>query len=72
MAEQLADVVAKIKAAAERQGYTRNALAVAAGVPATTVTRLFSGDRPDPHLSTVVKLARVLGLVVDVKPKGKQ
>lgn len=67
MGEKLLAVVAKIKAEADRQGYTRNALAVAADVPATTVFRIFKGDRLDPHLSTVIKLAGVLGLKVDVK-----
>lgn len=59
--KKLLALVAEIAAEMARQGLTRNALAVKAGVPPATVTRLFAGDRPDPQLSTVVKLAEALG-----------
>ncbi len=72
MSDKLLTVVAKIKAEADRQGYTRNALAVAAEVPPTTVTRLFAGERMNPHLSTVIALAAVLGMKVDVKRLREQ
>lgn len=64
-------LVAEIAAVMERQGVTRNALAVRAGVPAATVTRILAGDRPDPQLSTVVKLAEALGLRVGLV-EGKE
>jgi transcriptional regulator with XRE-family HTH domain len=61
MSEKLLALVAEIAAEMDRQGITRNALAVKAGVPAATVTRILSGERPDPQLSTLVRLAEVLG-----------
>lgn len=70
MAEKLLALVAEIAAEMEGQGMSRNALAVRAGVPAATVTRILSGDRPDPQLSTLVRLAGALGKRVALVAAG--
>jgi len=54
-------VVTQIAAEMERQGMTRYALAKAAGMPAATLGRILSGERPDPQLSTLERLADALG-----------
>jgi predicted transcriptional regulator len=53
----------------ERTGMTMYALAKAASVPPATVTRILSGVRPDPQLSTVLKLVDAVGLRVQLLPK---
>ncbi len=48
----------------ERQGLTAYRLAKDAGIPAATLGRILAGERPDPQLSTIVKLAAALGYEV--------
>ena len=58
----VAAVVAAIAAEMDRQQVNRRGLATAAGLSATAVTRLFAGEREDPSLSTLLRLADALGM----------
>jgi hypothetical protein len=64
----VAAIVASISAEMERRGVNSLGLSVMADLPASTVWRLFSGDRADPALSTVVRLAEALGMTVALVP----
>jgi len=52
---------AKIKAARQALNLTQEQLAERLGWMRQAVTRMESGDRLDPHLSTAVQLAHALG-----------
>ncbi|HEX3152941.1 MAG TPA: helix-turn-helix transcriptional regulator [Gemmataceae bacterium] len=54
-------LVVAIATEMERQGLSAYALGKLAKVPAATITRILSGDRPDPQASTVERLAAGLG-----------
>ncbi|HEY7153115.1 MAG TPA: helix-turn-helix transcriptional regulator [Gemmataceae bacterium] len=47
------------------RGLSQQALATAAGLSISVVTTIEQGQRDDPRISTVVALARALGIGVD-------
>lgn len=49
----------------ENRGWTREALAYHAGLSWAAVAQIETGRRPDPRLSTLVALARALGVALD-------
>lgn len=51
---------ARLRAA--RGNRTQDEIATAAGMPRPHYARLESGQRPDPRLSTAVRVARALGV----------
>lgn len=55
----------RIRAAREKAGLTRNALAVQAGLDNPYVIRLERGDISHPSFFAVAKIARVLGVSLD-------
>lgn len=55
----------KIKSLRERRSLTQQQAADAAGMPRPHWTRLESGERPDPQLSTAEKVAKALGVRVE-------
>jgi transcriptional regulator with XRE-family HTH domain len=75
----LKDRVRELRKAA---GLTQQALAVKAGVSVSVVQHIEQGAIPDPRVSTLVQLARAMGVPLDAlvedggepapeKPKGK-
>ena len=54
-------LVSAIAGEMNRQGLTAYALGKRSGLPAATITRILSGNRPDPQVSTIEKLAAGLG-----------
>lgn len=52
---------AKIQSVMQARGITRAELARLTGIAPPHVTRILSGERPDPKLSTVERLAMALG-----------
>ena len=54
----------RLKKLRENQGITRYELAKRARCPTTTVDNIELGRRQDPQLSTLIKLARGLGITV--------
>ena len=69
---KLLPLIAEIAAEVERKEMSMYAVAKAAGVTATVAARVLAGQRPDPQLSTVEKLATAVGKrIVLVDGKGK-
>jgi transcriptional regulator with XRE-family HTH domain len=66
VANSSASLGTAIQRARKRAGMTQAALAKALGVPQGVVARLETGGRPDPRLSTIVAVARALGVSLDV------
>jgi transcriptional regulator with XRE-family HTH domain len=56
--------VEKLRAALAARSLTQKDLARLAGLPAVSVAQLFSGYRDDPRVSTMVRVAMVLGVPV--------
>jgi transcriptional regulator with XRE-family HTH domain len=54
-----------LRAARERRGWNREALAYHAGVSGAAIAQIESGRRKDPRLSTLSALASALGIGVD-------
>lgn len=52
----------KLKSARKTAGITQEELAEASGIALASIRGLEQGQRPDPHFSTVQKLAKALGL----------
>ncbi|WP_373749642.1 helix-turn-helix domain-containing protein, partial [Jeotgalibaca porci] len=52
----------KLKYLRESRGYGVNQLALKSGVSASQISRFESGERKDPTLETVKKLASALGI----------
>lgn len=61
---------AKLRAA--RGDRTQQQIADAAGLHQSAYARIESGDRPDPQLSTAVKVAEALGTTVDLLIVGQR
>ena len=59
-----------IRAERLRQGLTQAEAAERAGMYRPSWTRLESGARPDPPLSTLVAVARALGCELTIRPDG--
>ena len=55
----------RLKAAKEKRRITNAEIAELANLPATTVTRIFSGATPNPTFETFVQIAIALGISVD-------
>jgi transcriptional regulator with XRE-family HTH domain len=55
----------RIRELRDAAGLSQQALAMAAGLSISVVTQLEQGQREDPRLSTVVALARALGVTLD-------
>jgi putative transcriptional regulator len=51
-------------------GLTQEALASKSGVTATTIAAIEQGRRHDPHIGTIMRLARALG--VDIQELFKE
>ena len=64
--KKLQPILAEVVSEMTRLGMTKYKLAKLAKLPPATVTRIISGDRPDPQLSTVLKLVGAVGLRVEV------
>ncbi len=60
-----ADIGRSLRAARERRGWSREALAYHAGVSWAAITQIESGRRIDVRLSSLVALARALGVGID-------
>lgn len=60
----LVEIVREIAAEIDRQGLRQSDLARLSGVPQPTIYRIFNGERPDPQISTLNKLASALGLSI--------
>ncbi len=58
----------QIDAARERAGLTKADLAERIGADPSVVRRLFSSGTSNPTLKTVLEIAEVLGLEVDLQP----
>jgi transcriptional regulator with XRE-family HTH domain len=54
-----------IRKAREAKNLTQDDLAQRAGVKASQISRLETGDRTDPYFSTMVGIAKALGLSLD-------
>lgn len=54
-----------LREARERAGYTQDELSDVSGVPQAVISRLETGVTADPNFSTVLRLAKPLG----VKPE---
>jgi transcriptional regulator with XRE-family HTH domain len=65
MTEPVPNVGRSVRALREERGLSQMALAVAAGLSLNAVARLEQGGIPDPRLSTVVAIARALGVTLD-------
>ena len=55
----------KIKKLRQRNGLTQEKLAIEAGIPYTTLTKIESGVIKKPAVQTVVKIAKALGIRVE-------
>jgi transcriptional regulator with XRE-family HTH domain len=76
MAQLVAGLGGKLRAAREAAGMTQQGLATTACLAISVVTQLEQGLKVDPRLSTTLALARALGvtvdeLVADEAPKAK-
>lgn len=60
-------VVSALLAEMQRQGLTAYALAKKSGVSAVAIGRIASGERPDPQVSTLEKLAAGLGKSLEIR-----
>jgi transcriptional regulator with XRE-family HTH domain len=65
MVPPVPSLVRRIRELREAAGMTQQALAVAAGVSISVVTKLEQGQNEDPRVSTLQALARALGVKVD-------
>jgi transcriptional regulator with XRE-family HTH domain len=52
----------RVKELRERAGLSQQGLAVAAGLSISLITQMEHGSRSDPKMSTLVALARALGV----------
>jgi transcriptional regulator with XRE-family HTH domain len=59
--------VRAIRSEMERQGLTAYALAQLSGIPAATISRIFSRCRPDPQISTLERLADALKKSLEIR-----
>jgi len=55
----------RLRTLRESAGLTQRALADSAGVPQTTIARLELSPGADPQVSTIVRLARALGVTME-------
>jgi transcriptional regulator with XRE-family HTH domain len=55
----------KIKKLREKNKLTQEKLAIKAGVPYTTLTKIESGVIRKPAVQTIAKIARALGITID-------
>jgi len=55
----------RLRSARERSGWTQDFLASKARVPQPSVSRIESGDTAEPSGTTMIKLARALGVTVE-------
>ncbi len=62
------DVIRTLDAERAAQGMPKAELARRMGVPAEAIRRLFSTERPNPTMKTVVAAAEALGLKVQAVP----
>jgi DNA-binding phage protein len=65
-------LVRKLDTARETQGISKAELARRMNVPAETIRRLFSTDKPNPTVKTAVAAADALGLQLTAVPKRKR
>jgi transcriptional regulator with XRE-family HTH domain len=56
----------RLKQLREKRGFTVMQLAATSGVPYETIYRVERGTHQEPRVSVAVKLARALGLSLDV------
>lgn len=54
-----------LRAVMDAKGIGVRPLAAKCGIPPSTLTRLRNGDRTDPNLSTLIVLARGLGVTIN-------
>lgn len=55
----------RLREIVEDKGWSRKTLSKRSGIHYQQVTKLMKGERADPRLSTVVKLANALGVTTD-------
>jgi transcriptional regulator with XRE-family HTH domain len=65
MVEPVPMLAQRVRQLREAKGLSQQALAVAAGLSISVVTQIEQGHREDPRVSTVVAIARALGVSVD-------
>jgi transcriptional regulator with XRE-family HTH domain len=65
MADPVPSLARRIRRLREAAGMTQQALAVAAGLSISAVTKLEQGQNEDPRVSTLLALAQALGVRVD-------
>lgn len=68
MAYELEQIAEELKAARKAKGLSQRALSALAGVPQSHISRVEKGE-VDLRLSSLVQIARVLGMEVKLVPK---
>jgi transcriptional regulator with XRE-family HTH domain len=63
--ENVPALAGNLKTLRQAKGLTQQALASAAGISMSVVFQIEQGARGDPRISTVVALARALGVTMD-------
>jgi transcriptional regulator with XRE-family HTH domain len=63
--KEISDLARHVRQLREAAGMSQQALAIAAGLSISVVTQLEQGTKADPRISTVVALAKALGVSVD-------
>lgn len=69
--DELLRIGARLCSLREAAGYTQESLAAAAGVSLGTITKMEQGERWDIKVSTLAKLADVLGTSLDYLATGR-
>lgn len=60
-----------LRAARDERGWSQSELAHRSKVPAGHISQIETGERPDPQISTVVKLCTALGVSLDALLPGE-
>lgn len=65
------ELIRQLEAARIESGLTKAEVARRAGTPPEVVRRLFTMESPNPTMSTVMSLARTMGLAIALVPAGR-